>query len=97
MSLSDRTRSILVLLACLAVSLVCVLYPMYVIRPFRHQGSRELAVALDVFRYRAVVLVLCLVATAGVSALYAQNKPGVAWHCLKLRPAGQSRGDQLAP
>ena len=38
-------RFILVLLACLAVSLSAVVYPMYVIRPFRTQGARELAVA----------------------------------------------------
>ena len=38
----------LVLLACLAVGLICVAYPIYVIRPFRHQGAGELAVALAV-------------------------------------------------
>jgi hypothetical protein len=50
-----RTRWILVLLACLAASMVCVVYPIYVIRPFRAQGARELTVALVVFRLRPVL------------------------------------------
>ncbi len=49
---------IVVLLACLAVSLTCVVYPIYVIRPFRHQGARELALALVVARFRAVATVI---------------------------------------
>jgi Protein of unknown function (DUF3179) len=55
MSLSDRTRWTLVLLVCLAVSLACVIYPIYVIRPFRAQGARELTAALAVFRFRPVI------------------------------------------
>src|SRR5471030_2243739 len=55
MSLSDRTRWTFVLLACLAVSLLCVVYPIYVIRPFRAQGARELTAALAVFRFRPVI------------------------------------------
>jgi len=55
MNLSDRTRWILLLLASLAVSLVCVGYPIYVIRPFRAQGARELAAALVVSRFRPLV------------------------------------------
>ena len=61
MSLSDRSRWILVLLACLAVSLVCVVYPIYVIRPFRAQGARELAAALVVSRFRPLVTVVSAV------------------------------------
>jgi hypothetical protein len=52
----------LVLLACLAVALICVAYPIYVIRPFRHQGARELAVALAVSRLRPVVTVIAAIA-----------------------------------
>lgn len=48
-----------VLLACLAVSLFCLVYPVYVIRPFRHQGVRELAVALAVLRVRLAVSLVC--------------------------------------
>ena len=57
---AQRRRRIftLVLLACLAVSLTCVAYPIYVIRPFRHQGARELALALVVARIRAATTVI---------------------------------------
>ena len=48
----------LLLLACLAVSLVCVVYPIYVIRPFRAQGASELAIALVVSRYRGIATLL---------------------------------------
>jgi len=55
------------LLACLAVSLACVAYPIYVIRPFRAQGARELVLALGVARIRPVVTVLsALIAMAAV-------------------------------
>ncbi len=40
-----RSRGLL-LCACLLVSLICVAYPVYVIRPFRAQGVGELAAAL---------------------------------------------------
>lgn len=58
----SRRTFTLVLLACLAVSLVCVAYPIYVIRPFRHQGARELALALVVSRFRPVIT---MIAAAG--------------------------------
>ena len=45
------------------VAFACVIYPVYVIRPFRAQGPRELAFALDVMRFRGPVLLGCLVAT----------------------------------
>src|ERR1035438_6492595 len=57
-----RRAFILVLLACLAVSLICVVYPIYVIRPFRHQGARELALALVVARFRALTTVIAALA-----------------------------------
>ena len=47
-----------ILLTCLAVSLVAVGYPIYVIRPFRHQGARELAWALAVSRFRPAITVM---------------------------------------
>jgi hypothetical protein len=70
MSLSDRTRCILVLLACLAVSLICVVYPMYVIRPFREQGARELTAALAVFRFRPVLTAVSALLAAGAAIAY---------------------------
>ena len=44
---------------CLAASLACLAYPIYVIRPFRAQGARELMVALTVIRYRPAVMAAC--------------------------------------
>jgi len=61
-----RTFSLL-LLACLAVSLFSVAYPIYVIRPFRHQGPSELALALTVARFKAVITLVA--ALAAIAAL----------------------------
>ena len=47
------------LLACLAISLFCLVYPVYVIRPFRHQGVRELTLALAVLQARLAVGLAC--------------------------------------
>lgn len=44
---------------CLSVSLFCLVYPIYVIRPFRHQGVTELAVALAVLQVRPAVGLVC--------------------------------------
>jgi hypothetical protein len=64
-----RTRwiLILVLLTSVAASVICVAYPIYVIRPFRAQGARELAAALAVTRWRSMVTVIsCVVAFAAL-------------------------------
>jgi len=59
-----------VLMASLVTSFAGLAYPLYVIRPFRHQGAHELAVALSVIQTRPPVEVICiLVAVAGL-ALY---------------------------
>jgi hypothetical protein len=54
-----KRTSLAVLIACLAVSLFCLVYPIYVIRPFRHQGVHELAAALAVIRARLVIGLIC--------------------------------------
>jgi hypothetical protein len=62
-----RRRSAAVLLICLTLSLICVVYPLYVIRPFRAQGARELAAALVVMRFRlAATLISCAAALAAL-------------------------------
>ncbi len=74
----QRTRRALVifLLVCLFISLFCVVYPFYVIWPFRAQGARELMVALTVIRFRlAVTLVSCAAALAAAT-LYWRAQPG---------------------
>jgi hypothetical protein len=59
-----------ILLACLSLSLICVLYPIYVIRPFRAQGARELAVALAVLRFRPLLTVVSALVAAGAAMGY---------------------------
>jgi hypothetical protein len=49
-----RLTLTLIVLACVAIALFAVGYPIYVIRPFRHQGAQELAVALVVARFRVI-------------------------------------------
>jgi hypothetical protein len=63
------TRFSLLLLTCLAVSLICVAYPIYVIRPFRHQGAEELAAALAVMRFRPAITILSAL-TAVLAAIW---------------------------
>ncbi len=48
-------RRYLILTVCLATALLCLVYPIYVIRPFRHQGGTELQAALLVMRFRGIV------------------------------------------
>jgi hypothetical protein len=57
-----RRRYTLLLLACLAVSLFCFIYPMYVISPFRRQGPNELALALTVARFKPVIALITAIA-----------------------------------
>ena len=45
------------LVPCLVLSFVLLAYPIYVIRPFRAQGERELIAALAITRYRMPFLV----------------------------------------
>lgn len=60
----------LLILLCLAIAFFCLWYPMYVIRPFRHQGPRELAVALAVIQIRPIVTVLATLAALLFLVLY---------------------------
>src|SRR5436305_13313133 len=52
-------RSPFVLLSiCFLACLLLLAYPLYVIRPFRHQGATELSIALEVMHIRPVLAVL---------------------------------------
>jgi uncharacterized protein DUF3179 len=67
----------LLLAGCLALSLAAVLYPLYVIRPFRAQGARELAIALWVTRWRPLATLIAAIATLAALAAYwrVQSRP----------------------
>lgn len=47
------------LVASLAVAFFFLAYPLYVIRPFRHQGAHELQAALFVLRWQHLVEIVC--------------------------------------
>jgi hypothetical protein len=56
------------LIVLLLAAFVGLAYPIYVIRPFRHQGARELAAALAVIQVRSLVEGICVVlALAGLA------------------------------
>jgi hypothetical protein len=67
----------LVMLACALVSLLCLIYPIYVIRPFRAQGVRELAAALVVMRFRAIVIGACVVLAVWSTIRYWGQHSGI--------------------
>jgi hypothetical protein len=49
----------LFLMVCSLISLACFALPMYVIRPFRHQGAGELSVALFVKQIGPILSAAC--------------------------------------
>jgi len=51
---------LLLWLAAGAGAWALLIYPIYVIRPFRHQGARELLIALSVMRYRPIGMILAV-------------------------------------
>jgi hypothetical protein len=68
----------LLIIGCLLLSLFCLIYPIYVIRPFRHQGVRELAAALAILRYRPVAMAVSMVVAWLAAILYWRLQP-LAW------------------
>jgi hypothetical protein len=65
----------LLVIACSLLSFVCFAVPLYVIRPFRQQGVRELAVALFVKQIGPRLSVVCaLVALATVILSWRQMR-----------------------
>src|SRR5207237_6474276 len=57
-----------------AIALFFAIYPLYVIRPFRHQGARELAAALIIARWAPWVTLLCAAAAVfHLSRLWRQS------------------------
>jgi len=70
------------MLLCVLLAFLLLAYPIYVIRPFRHQGAHELAAALVVLRLRpAVEIVLAAFAI---------------WFAIRLWKAAPSRWGRTA-
>src|SRR5438045_8003206 len=56
------------------IALFFAIYPLYVIRPFRHQGARELGAALLIARWAPWVTLLCAAAAVfHLSRLWRQS------------------------
>ena len=79
-----RRRLALTWLFCLAVAFLCVAYPLYVIRPFRAQGPRELAAALMVLRFRPTITVLCAAAALAALIWYWRLQKRIVWRLLAV-------------
>ena len=58
----SRRSALFLLFVSLAVALFFLVYPLYVIRPFRHQGAQELHAALFVLHWQHVVELVCAAA-----------------------------------
>jgi hypothetical protein len=54
----------------IAVALGLLFYPIYVIRPFRAQGPKELLAALAVIRYRAAGMAVCVAGALAAAVWY---------------------------
>ena len=70
-----QTPAIVALTVSFIVSAVFLGYPLYVIRPFRHQGPRELAVALAMIQARTLVELACVVGALVALRLYWPTEP----------------------
>ena len=73
----QKTLAWAALVLSFLVALFCVAFPLYVIRPFRSQGARELAGALEVTRLRPAVTLAC-VAVALAAGLFLWRRARVA-------------------
>jgi len=74
----SRIKWIALLAACFAASPFLLVYPLYVIRPFRHQGAAELRLALEVLRIRPIAM-LAAVALAAIAASRYWRAQQVRW------------------
>jgi hypothetical protein len=68
MTAAKPARALLIL--SLLIAAAALIYPVYVIRPFRHQGPRELMIALAVLRYRPFVMAFCAIASVAALIWY---------------------------
>ena len=63
------------LIPLILVSFAALIYPIYVIRPFRHQGPRELAAALEVIQIRPPIELACVLLALGGLLWYWRAQP----------------------
>src|ERR1035438_10529752 len=63
------------LLPLTLVSFAALIYPIYVIRPFRHQGPRELAAALEIIQIRPPIELAFAVFALGGLLWYWRAQP----------------------
>lgn len=73
----QKARLLLFSLALAIASLVCAAYPVYVIRPFRAQGTAELAAAL--FLKRIGPLATTIFAALAIAAIWLLWTSGSRW------------------
>jgi hypothetical protein len=73
-----RSRYFGLLVLFLAVAVFGLVYPFYVIRPFRHQGATELQAALFVLRYRGFVEALVAGAALFTLVVWWRRQRGIA-------------------
>jgi len=71
-----KAMSLVLVIGSFLIAFACVAYPMYVIRPFRYQGPRELAAALSILQVRPIVEVICCLLSLGALILYGKAQPG---------------------
>ena len=68
-------RFALYLIICFAVALAALIYPIYIIQPFRAQGGRELRAALFVLRIRPWVEIAAAAFAIAALAQYWLRRP----------------------
>jgi len=73
----QKRNYLLAIAATIAISFFFLAYPFYVIRPFRHQGPRELAFALPLLHLRDGVEMVCVVSAILALFLYYRVQPKV--------------------
>src|SRR6476469_1853692 len=65
--LAGRRLAWLLLITFAVVAFLAFAYPMYVIRPFRAQGSRELALALEVRNWGPPIAIAAVAGASGAA------------------------------
>ena len=73
----EKRKYLISIAAVFGIALFFLAYPLYVIRPFRHQDPRELAVALVILRLRPGIEMVCAVSALLAGYLYWRSQPKI--------------------